>query len=260
MINISLPTKIEINEDKKNPKLGTIIIEPCYPGYGITIGNALRRVLLSSLEGAAVTSVKIKGAQHEFSTIPHIKEDALQIILNLKKLRFKMFTDEPVKLNLNVKGEKEVTAADIKKSNDVEVINSDLKIATLTNRNAEFDMELTVEKGLGYVSVEQKESLQEEREIGNIVIDSIFTPIVNVGMKIENVRVGQMTNYDKLILTVETDGTIKIHDAIEKSAQILLDHFGLIRGEGESTEKTKGQEKEDKNEENEEIKDDKKKK
>lgn len=225
---ISLPDKIAIKEDKGNPKLGTVVIEPCYPGYSITIGNALRRVLLSSLEGAAVTSVKIKGAQHEFSTIPHIKEDVLEIILRLKKIRFKMFKDEPIHLTLNVKGEKEVTAADIQKNSDIEIVNPDLKIASLTNRNAELDMELTVSKGLGYISADQKELQSDAKEIGNIAVDSIFTPIVNVGMKIENVRVGQMTNYEKLILTIETDGTIAVKDAVEKASRILLDHFELL--------------------------------
>lgn len=229
-MNIPLPTKIEIAEDKKNPNEGIVAIEPCYPGYGITIGNALRRVMLASLEGVAVTSVKIKNAHHEFSTLPNIKEDVLQIILNLKKIRFKMYSDEPIKLELKVKGEKEVKASDIKVTSDVEVINKDLKLATLTNRNAELDMEITVAKGLGYVSSEQKEALAEEKEIGNIIIDSVFTPVVNVGLRIENVRVGQMTNYEKLIMNVETDGTITVKEAVEKSAQILLDHFNLVLG------------------------------
>lgn len=228
---IPLPTKIEITENKKNHKEGVVAIEPCYPGYGITIGNALRRVMLSSLEGAAVTTVKIKNAQHEFSTLPNVKEDVLQIILNLKKIRFKMFSDESIKLELKVKGEKEVKASDIKVTSDVEIINKDLKLATLTNRNAELDMEITVSKGLGYVSSEQKEAQAEEKEIGNIIIDSVFTPIVNVGLKIENVRVGQMTNYEKLIMNIETDGTITVKEAVEKSAQILVDHFELILGE-----------------------------
>lgn len=230
--NISLPSKIEIEVDKKDKRFGTVTIEPCFPGYGITIGNALRRVLLSSLEGCAVTSIKVKNVQHEFSSLPHIKEDILEIILNLKKLRLKIFKDDPVVLNLKVKGEKEVTAAEIEKNSDVEVINSDLKIATLTNRNAELDMEIRVAKGLGYVSVDQKESQpgEERNEIGVILVDSIFTPLVNVGMKIENVRVGQMTNYEKLILNIETDGTISPKDAVEKSAKILIDHFNLVLG------------------------------
>lgn len=228
-MSIPLPNKIEISEDKKNPMFGTAILEPCFPGYGITIGNALRRVMLSSLEGAAVTGIKIKDVQHEFSTLPNVKEDALEILLNLKKLRFKMFSDEPVKLSLKVKGEKEVTAADITKSNEVEIVNTDSKIATLTSRNAELEMELTIEKGLGYVTVDQRDAARgEAKEIGNITIDSVFTPIVNVGMNVENVRVGQMTNYEKLILNVETDGTITVKDAVEKSANILLSHFGLL--------------------------------
>ncbi|MFH1187854.1 MAG: DNA-directed RNA polymerase subunit alpha [bacterium] len=249
-MSILLPNKIEINEDKKNPKLGTVIIEPCYPGYGITIGNALRRVLFSSLEGAAVTNIKIKDAQHEFSTIPNIKEDVLEIILNLKKLRFKIFSDNPVKLTLKAKGEKEVKAEDITKSNEAEIINKDLKIATLTNRNAELDIELTVEKGLGYIAADQKEAKKDEaREIGNIAIDSVFTPIVNVGLNVENVRVGQVTNYEKLILNIETDGTISIKDAVEKSAKILIDHFGLLVEEEKEEKNKKGEIKpgEDKN-------------
>ncbi|MFH0856818.1 MAG: DNA-directed RNA polymerase subunit alpha [bacterium] len=227
-MSIPLPNKIEIIEDKTNPRIGTVIIEPCYPGYSITIGNALRRVLLASLEGAAVTNMKIKGAQHEFSTIPHVKEDVLEIILRLKKIRFKMFKDEPIQLTLNVKGEKEVTAGDIQKNSDIEIINPELVIASLTNRNAELDMQLTVEKGLGYISVDQKELQAEGREIGNIAVDSLFTPIVNVGMKVENVRVGQMTNYEKLILTIETDGTIAVKDAVEKSSRTLINHFELL--------------------------------
>lgn len=251
-MSIPLPDKFEITEDKRNPKLGTVVLEPCFPGYGVTIGNAIRRVLLSSLEGAAVTSVKIKDAQHEFSTMPNVKEDILEIILNLKKLRFKVFTDEPVKLELKVKGEKETTAADIGKNNDVEIVNQDLKIATLTSRNAELSMELTVEKGLGYTSADQREEKTEEKEIGNIAIDSVFTPIVNVALNIENVRVGQMTNYEKLILNIETDGTIAIKDAVEKSAKILIDHFGLFMGEEGDETKSKFKKKEEKDAEGEE--------
>ncbi|OGF22969.1 DNA-directed RNA polymerase subunit alpha [Candidatus Falkowbacteria bacterium RBG_13_39_14] len=251
-MNIPLPNKFEITEDKKNPKLGIVVIEPCFPGYGITIGNAIRRVLLSSLEGAAVTSVKIKDVQHEFSTIPNVKEDVLEIILNLKKLRLKIFTDEPVKLEIKAKGEKEITAADIGKNNDVEIVNTDFKIATLTNRNAELSMELTVEKGLGYTSADQQEAKTEGKEIGNIAIDSVFTPIVNVALNIENVRVGQMTNYEKLIFNIETDGTIAIKDAVEKSAKILIDHFGLFMGEEGDKTKSKSKKKEEKDAEGEE--------
>ncbi|MFC1613155.1 DNA-directed RNA polymerase subunit alpha [Patescibacteria group bacterium] len=252
-MNIVLPTKKELKLDKKDNNIGILTIEPCYPGYGATIGNALRRVLLSSLEGAAVTAVNIKGVSHEFSTIPHIKEDVLEIILRLKKLRLKTFSDEPVKLLLNVKGEKEVKASDITKNSNVEIINSDLKIATLTSRNAELSVELTIDKGLGYESVEQKEEKAKQNEvtigIGDILVDSVYSPIINVSVHIENVRVGQMTNYEKLILSIETDGTIDVNSAVEKSAKILIEHFQLLILKNPEKEK-----KEDIDEENKKVK------
>jgi len=240
-MNISLPTTKEFKIDKKNSNIGILTVEPCYPGYGATLGNALRRVLLSSLKGAAVTSINIKGVSHEFSTIPHIKEDVLEIILRLKKLRMNIFSDDPVKLSLNVKGEKDVTASDIAKNSDVEIINLDLKIATLTSRNGELNIEITVDKGFGYESVEQKEDKAKQDEvvtnIGDILVDSVYSPILNVSVRIENVRVGQMTNYEKLILTIETDGTINVNDAVEKSAKVLIEHFQLLIGDDEKEDK-----------------------
>ncbi|PKL72052.1 DNA-directed RNA polymerase subunit alpha [Candidatus Kuenenbacteria bacterium HGW-Kuenenbacteria-1] len=226
MENISLPTKIEIQENKEDKNKAKIILEPCYPGYGVTLGNALRRVLLSSLSGAAVTAVKIKGIAHEFSAIPYVKEDAIEIVLNLKLLRIKIFTPGLYRLTLNIEGEKKVKAKDIKAPSQVEIINSDLNIFNTTNKNAKIEMEIWVESGLGYVPVEDKG--KDKFELGVIVIDSIFTPIRKVGMEIENVRVGEKINYDKLVLDIETDGTITPKEALQKSTQILIDHFNFI--------------------------------
>ncbi|MDD5043290.1 MAG: DNA-directed RNA polymerase subunit alpha [Patescibacteria group bacterium] len=225
MENIILPSQVEITKSKEENK-AIFTISPCYFGYGLTLGNALRRVLLSSLPGAAVTSFKVKGVDHEFSAIPHVLEDVIEIILNLKQLRLKVFSEEPVKLNLKVKGEKEVTADDISKSSDVEIINKNLHIATLTDKDAELDMEITVSQGRGYITTEMRD--RKNLEIGEIAIDSIFSPAKNVGFKTENVRVGQITNYDKLILEVVTDGTISPEEAFKQSVQILLNHFNLL--------------------------------
>jgi DNA-directed RNA polymerase subunit alpha len=225
MESIILPSKIEIKKGKQS-NTATVTVEPCYYGYGTTLGNALRRVILSSLPGAAVTAVKIKGVQHEFSTIPHTKEDVVEILLNLKQIRLKVFSTETVRLTLKVKGEKEVTAADIDKSADVEVINKDAHIATLTNKNAELEMEIFVSQGRGFLPVEARE--KEKLELGAIAIDAIFAPIKNIGYKVENVRVGDITNYDRLILDIETDGTITPEEALKQGVQILIDHFNLF--------------------------------
>lgn len=223
---IALPKKIEIIKSQKNR--ATLVIEPCFPGYGLTLGNALRRVLLSSLPGAAVTGVKIKGVDHEFSTIPNVAEDVVQIILNLKQLRLKVHRDEPVKIILKAKGEKKVKASDIKTTSDVEIANPDFLIATLTHRKAELEMEITVARGRGYQPVEQREG--EMREIGEIAIDAFFTPVRKVSYKIDNIRVGEMTNFDKLNIDIETDGIITPQEALEEAAKILVDHFSLLGG------------------------------
>jgi len=222
--NIPLPKKIDYYKLGENK--AEVIIEPCYPGYGVTLANALRRVLLSSLEGAAVTSFKIKGVQHEFSTIPYVKEDLVEIILNLKKLRIKLYSDEPIKLELIAKGEKKITAADITPNSQVEIINKNLVIATLTDKKAVLEMEIFVNKGRGYVTVESRE--KEKLEIGTIAIDSLYSPVINVGFEIENVRVGQKTDFEKIILTLETDGAITPQEAIEQAAKILVEHFQQI--------------------------------
>ena len=223
MEEILLPSKVEVKKEKNNQ--ATIVIEPCYPGYGVTLGNALRRVLLSSLPGAAVTSIKIKGIEHEFSTIPYIKEDVVNIILNLKNLRLKIFTKDPVKLHLLSKGKKEILARDIKVPSTAEIVNPDLHIATATHKNALLDMEIEASQGRGYVPVEQRKG---EVELGKILIDSIFTPIIKVGYEIENVRVGKRTDFDRLILNIVTDGTISAADALAKASRILVDQFSFI--------------------------------
>jgi len=229
METIFLPSKIDIKKGKTENE-AVLTIEPLYHGYGITLGNALRRVLLSSLPGAAVTSFKIKGVQHEFSATKGIYEDILEIMLNLKQLRLKLFTDEPVVLKLIKKKEGEVLAKDIAKDANVEIINPDLKIATITDKNIELNMEIIVEKGRGFDPTENRD--KEKLSVGSIAVDAIYTPIKDIGFKVENTRVGQITNYDKLIMTLETDGTITPNEAINDAAKILIDHFSLLYKEG----------------------------
>lgn len=232
MEQILLPSKIEIKHGKE-PNVAELILEPCYQGYGTTIGNALRRVLLSSMSGAAVTAMKIKGTNHEFTAISNIKEDAIQIMLNLKQLRLRVHSGEPIRLRLYAKGEKVATAKDIEPNAQVEIINSDLPIAQITNKDAELDMEIFVEQGRGYLTAEEKP--KRGLEVGVIAIDSIYTPIRNVGFKVENVRVGQITNFDRLILRVETDGTVDPEEMIKQAAKLLIDHYQLIESVGTTT-------------------------
>jgi len=229
MEKIALPKKIEFKEGV-NSNEGSIIIEPLFPGYGNTIGNSLRRVLLSSLPGAAVVGVKIKGAKHEFMAMPGIKEDVIDIILNLKQLRLKILTetDEVIKLELNVQGKKQVTAKDIKKNSLVEIINSDLLLANITDTTGNLSMEIYVSSGMGY-SVAEKNK-KESKEVDYMEIDSVFSPIFGVNYKVENVRVGKMTNWDKLVLEVKTDGTISIEEAFNESVNILVNQFNALLG------------------------------
>ena len=203
-----------------------IVIEPCYPGYGNTIGNALRRVLFSSLPGAAITSVKIKDVTHEFATIPGVKEDVVEIIMNLKRLNFVLHGTDEVKASLKVKGAKKVKAKDLKITSDTALGNPEELIATLTDKDAEFEIEITIKTGRGYVPVENIE--KKQIQLGTIAIDSIYTPVVNVNFTVENVRVGQMTNYDKLLIQITTDGTITPEEALKSSASILVDHFSAV--------------------------------
>lgn len=225
MLKVSLPKKPKYSKLGEN--LGKIEIEACYPGFGTTIGNTLRRILLSSLTGAAVTSIKIKGISHEFSTIPGVKEDLIQIILNLKKVRFKVHKDEPVKLTLKEKGAKKITAAQIQCPADVEVVNKDMPIAEITDKKAQMEMEIEVQKGLGYVPVEQQE--REKKEIGLIAIDAIFTPVKRVNYVIENMRVGKRTDFDKITFEIESDGSITPEEAFGQAVRIAIDQFGATK-------------------------------
>ncbi len=224
MEKIALAKKIEFNQDPKSNN-GSVVVEPLFPGYGMTLGTSLRRVLLSSLSGAAVIGVKIKGVKHEFMSLPGVKEDVIDIILNLKQLRLRIFSDneEPIKLEINVKGKKQVTAADIEKNSQVEVISKDLVLANTTEATSNLNMEIYVSRGRGYSLVEKNK--KENKEIDYIEIDSIFSPVLSVSSKVENVRVGKMTNWDKLVLDVETDGTLTVQEAFEKSVNILIEQF-----------------------------------
>lgn len=224
MESVPLPKTISISEAKANRAVFTI--EPLFPGYGMTVGNALRRVLLSSLPGAAITSVKFEGASHEFSTLPYVKEDVVDIILNLKLVRLRLFGDEDVKVMLKASGSKTVTAGDIVSTSDVEVVNPKQVIATLTDDAAKFELELTVGRGRGYVPVENRE--KEKLDIGTIAIDAIYTPMKNVNFTTEHVRVEQITNYDKLIIDITTDGSITPVDAMQQAAGIMVDHFKYV--------------------------------
>jgi len=226
-MQISLPSPAKVTEQETNR--ATFKIEGLYPGYGLTLGNALRRVLLSSLPGSAVTLVKIKGVDHEFSTIPYVIEDVVEIILNLKQLRFKMYSEEPQILHLKASGEKDVTAEDIKCPSQVELVSPEVHIATLTDKKAGLEMEIQIERGLGYVPVEQRK--KEKLEIGAVAVDAIFTPIRKVNYEVENMRVGDRTDYNRLILDIETDGTITPLEAFERTAQILVEQFKVFAGE-----------------------------
>lgn len=223
---IVLPSKPKIiSEDELR---GIYEIEGLYPGYGYTLGNSLRRIILSSLVGSAITSLKIEGASHEFATLPGVKEDVIMIILNLKKIRFKMLTDEPQKINLNIKGIKAVKAADLSVGGQVEILNPELPIATLGEKNAALNIEMTLERGLGFLS---KETLRKDKnEIGLIFVDAAFTPINRVGYEVENMRVGDRTDFNRLRINIETDGTITPHEALEKSIQIMISQLKAVVG------------------------------
>lgn len=224
MLEIEKP-RIDIIDTNEDDRFGRFIIEPLERGFGITLGNSLRRVLLSSLPGAAVTSVKIDGVLHEFSTIPGVVEDTTDIILNLKALQIKTYTDESKTLRIEAEGEGEVTAKDIIADSDVEILNPDLHIATL-NEDARLYMELNVEKGKGYVSAEKNK--KSDYVIGVIPIDSMFSPVVKVNYTVENTRVGQITDYDRLTLEVWTDGSITPKEATSLAAKILSNHLRLF--------------------------------
>jgi DNA-directed RNA polymerase subunit alpha len=226
MIEIEKP-RIETVEINENGSYGKFVVEPLERGYGTTLGNSLRRILLSSLPGAAATSVKIEGVLHEFSTIPGVVEDTTEIILNLKRLSLKIHSDEEKTLTIDATGPAVVTAADIRVDSDVDVLNPDLHIATLAD-GAKLFMEIAANRGRGYVPADRNK--KEDMEIGIIPIDSIYTPIERVNYTVENTRVGQVTNYDKLTLEVWTDGSIRPDEAVSLGAKILTEHLMLFVG------------------------------
>ena len=225
--------KIERVEIGENNRYGKFVINPLERGFGQTLGNSLRRVLLNSLPGAAVTSVRIDGIQHEFSTIPGVKEEVMEIILNLKLLSVKLFTDQPKLVNIDVNGECEVTAADIQGDDEVEIVNPELHIATLS-AGAHLSMQITLETGRGYVSAERNKQAMIERgkngtiPIGVIPMDSVFTPIRKVSYSVEDTRVGQVTDYDKLTIEVWTNGSILPKEALAAAAQIITNNMRLF--------------------------------
>ena len=221
---INLPTKPKII--KKDGNRAVFEIEALYPGYGTTVGNSLRRVLLSSLSGAAITQVKIRNVSHEFSTIPGVFEDVIILIQNLKQLRFKLLTDESQKASLKIKGEKEVKGSDFELPSQVELVNKSFHIATLTSKSAELEMEIQIEKGIGYSSRDTRR--KEKLETGVIALDAFFTPVKKVSYKIENMRVGDRTDYDRLHLDIETDGAISPEEAFYMASEILVNHFSLF--------------------------------
>ncbi len=238
MVKIIEP-RIETTELKPDGTYGRFVAEPLDRGFGITLGNSLRRVLLSSLPGVAVSSVKIDGIQHEFSTIPGVKEDVTEIILNIKGLTAKLYCDEPVRVKIAAEGEGEVTAGSITGSSEVEVLDPGMHIASLAD-GAKLSMELVLQKGQGYVSADRNKQLDGEKApVGTIFVDSIYTPVLKVNYSVENTRVEQITDYDKLTLEVWTNGTISAKEAVSLAAKILnrqLNHFVELSDEVGSTE------------------------
>jgi DNA-directed RNA polymerase subunit alpha len=220
---ILLPSKPRVVVEEGNK--GVFEIDGLYPGYGHTLGNSLRRIILSSLPGASITSIKIEGISHEFSTMEGIKEDVIVMILNLKKVRFKMLSDEPQTVTLEVKGPKQVTASDIKVSGQVEVLNPDQYITEVTGK-VNLNIELHIEKGLGFIS---KENFQKEKvDIGTIAVDAIFTPIRRVAYEVENMRVGDRTNHNRLRISIETDGTLTPREAMSQSIEIMINQLKAV--------------------------------
>ncbi|MCI5753359.1 MAG: DNA-directed RNA polymerase subunit alpha [Clostridiales bacterium] len=224
MIEIEKP-RIECIESPADESYGKYVIEPLERGYGTTLGNSLRRVLLSSLPGTAVTTIKIAGVQHEFTTIPGVKEDVTEIVLNVKSIIAKLHTDGPKTVYIEANGECEVTAGDIKADGEVEILNPELHLATL-GADAALSMELTISHGRGYVSADKNKNPQAP--LGTIPVDSIYTPVLKVNYTVEPTRVGSMTDFDKLTIEVWTDKTIAARDAVSLGAKILCDHFALF--------------------------------
>lgn len=221
-----LSESVEIKKISEKGNVGVFHVEGLYTGYGTTIGHALRRVLLSSLPGAAITQIKIKGVNHEFSTLPGMMEDVVEFVLNLKRVKFHFFADEPQTLLLKVKGEEKVTAGHIQSTPLAKVVNPEVHLATLTKKNADLEVEVTVEKGLGYVPSETRRL--ERLLVGTIVLDAAFSPVERVSFEVENMRVGDRTDYNRLKMEVETDGSITPSEAMHKAANILKDHFEKV--------------------------------
>lgn len=224
MIKIERP-KVEFIEEQPNSSYGKVVLEPLERGYGTTIGNSMRRILLSSLAGYAVTSVYIEGVQHEFTTIPGIKEDVTEIILNVKSIVAKLNCEGPKTVYIEAHGACEVTAGDIKEDAEVEILNPELHIATLDD-DAELRMQLVIDSGRGYVTSERNKN--DSDPIGVIPVDSVYTPVLKVNYKVENTRVGQITDYDKLILEVWTNGTISAKEVVALAAKVLTEHLNLF--------------------------------
>ena len=221
---ISLPSKPKIVLEEGHRAV--FEIEGLYPGYGQTIGNGLRRVLLSSLEGAVITSVKIEGVEHEFTTLEGIMEDMVEVLLNLKQMRFRLHGEEPQTINLSASGEKKVTGKDFKVPSQIEVVTPDVYIATLTSKNAKLNIEAMVESGRGYVTVESR--TKEKVEVGKIALDASFSPVRHVNYEVENMRVGDRTDYNRVRFHIETDGSITPREAFARSAKILVDQFAVL--------------------------------
>jgi len=221
-----LSESVKVKKVSEDEKKGVFDIEGLFPGYGLTLGNSLRRVLLSSLPGSAVTQFKVKGVLHEFSTIPGVLEDVVEIGLNLKKLRFKFLADEAQVLTIKVKGEGVITGNDIESNPQAIVVNPEVHLFTITDKKADVEIEITVDKGLGYVPVERRKL--GKLEVGVIALDAIFTPVMNVSLSVDNMRVGDRTDYNRLTLTIDTDGSITPSEALHKAGNILVDHFKKI--------------------------------
>ncbi|MBI1888660.1 MAG: DNA-directed RNA polymerase subunit alpha [Candidatus Spechtbacteria bacterium] len=242
-MHITLPKSPQVKEKSGNRAI--FEIEGLFPGYGVTIGNALRRVLYSSLPGAAITRVKIKGAPHEFSTLAGVLEDILEITLNIKQIYVKLHGDEPQTASIKVKGAKEIKASDIVSPSQVEIANPDAHIATLTSKDSVFEAEFLIEPGLGYVPIDRQE--KGRAEIGSIPLDAIFTPMRHVNFEVENMRIGDRTDYNRLRLTIETNGTVSPEESLRYASELLVKHFevtGMVEGDREA----EGRKKEEKSE------------
>lgn len=221
------PKLADITENADNS--ATFVVEPLHPGYGMTLGNSFRRVLLSSIAGAAVTAFRIEGASHEFTTVPGVKEDVVAIMQNLKGIRFKVFSDEPQTIRLSKNGKRVVKAKDLELNADVEVVNPEHVICTIDDPKAGISMELQVETGRGYQVLDEQGANRKISDM--IIIDALFSPVIRVRYKVENTRVGQMTDLDKLLITIETDGSITPKDAFEETAAILVNQYTALAGQ-----------------------------